>query len=416
MSKKQPRLSIVIPCYNAGRYIANMLQSIVDQDMSDEIEVILSDDCSPEPFDKEVEPFLDKLNIKRTRTKQNKCPGNTRQTGADIATGEWMCFADQDDTFVPGTLKEVFKAIDESGESYFVLTDFDEMNVDGTLKRHNDRTMGWTHGKFFNRENLWIKYNLSYDRDLFSHEDVYMISNVNCVLKLIGRMPTYVPITTYRWLNNPDSVSRNNYNTLDGGKHQFLEVCLRDYIASTGLVYYDAPLKYNAGNNPEYVGYCRNSCFDVFAYCYFYEMSFMFRDPEGYIKSNLNVIQNYLAGVKQRFQCKNEDFMEYYSFQGARAYLATLNGSHIATGGLYVPCMTIHQFLDYLHPDSIELNCWQYLRHPDYNLVNPENQAGHIVEPWNESQNAKPEESKPEDEKPAAEKEEKKEPEKKKSK
>ena len=46
----RPYFSIIIPCYNSGKTITNLLQSIIEQHMSDDLEVILSDDKSTEPY------------------------------------------------------------------------------------------------------------------------------------------------------------------------------------------------------------------------------------------------------------------------------------------------------------------------------------------------------------------------------
>ena len=52
------KVSIIIPVYNVAPYIKRCLDSIVAQNMSDEIEVILSDDHSTESYDKEIERCL----------------------------------------------------------------------------------------------------------------------------------------------------------------------------------------------------------------------------------------------------------------------------------------------------------------------------------------------------------------------
>jgi len=53
MEASIPFFSIIIPCFNSAPYIAHLLQSIVDQHLpKHDLEVILSDDCSTEPYDK----------------------------------------------------------------------------------------------------------------------------------------------------------------------------------------------------------------------------------------------------------------------------------------------------------------------------------------------------------------------------
>lgn len=42
--------TVCIPCYNPDDRLDNLLQSIVNQNCSDDIEVIIIDDCSTEDF------------------------------------------------------------------------------------------------------------------------------------------------------------------------------------------------------------------------------------------------------------------------------------------------------------------------------------------------------------------------------
>ena len=52
---KRPFFSIVVPCYNSRETLGALLESIVLQHMNDEIEVVLSDDCSNESYQDIVE-------------------------------------------------------------------------------------------------------------------------------------------------------------------------------------------------------------------------------------------------------------------------------------------------------------------------------------------------------------------------
>ena len=100
------KLSVIIACYNARPFIARMLDSLVAQSFKD-MEVVLSDDCSPEPYDDIVQRYENKLNIVRTQTAYNCCPGNTRQAGYDASSGDWVIFGDQDDEYVPGAFHKI---------------------------------------------------------------------------------------------------------------------------------------------------------------------------------------------------------------------------------------------------------------------------------------------------------------------
>ena len=240
----RPFFSIIIPCYNSKATIGNLLQSIVDQHISEEIEVILSDDHSTEDYYDEIECYLGQLCIKMTETEYNFAPGNTREAGTKLATGQWLCFADHDDEFVPDTLKTIKETIESYDEKYCAIANFYEIDYN-TKKVLSEmkRTRNWNHAKFYNLDNLWKPYNIHFKKDLLTHEDIYISSCVNCALKDInGDRPLFIDCFCYKWMNRPTTISREKY-----GNYSFLEVFFKDYLESTGYAYIE---QYKAGHIP----------------------------------------------------------------------------------------------------------------------------------------------------------------------
>ena len=54
-------VSVIIPAYNAGKYIANAVYSALEQEdiAEGELEVIVINDCSPDDIDTAMQPFAD---------------------------------------------------------------------------------------------------------------------------------------------------------------------------------------------------------------------------------------------------------------------------------------------------------------------------------------------------------------------
>ena len=127
------QFSIVIPCYNCKNTISATLQSIVDQHLGNKIEVVLVDDCSTEDFSKEVSNFKDKLNICEYKTPRNLGVGGARQYGLDSATGDWVIFCDNDDTFVPNTFNRVRTIIRNNPSRNIIQTRFQEVEQSGNI-------------------------------------------------------------------------------------------------------------------------------------------------------------------------------------------------------------------------------------------------------------------------------------------
>ena len=100
-------LSIIIPYYNTREYTTALLLRLAPQ-VNDEVEVLLIDDASPEPFDNAAFPWL-----KVIRHKKNKFCAGARNTGLSRAKGEYIAFMDSDDMvpeyYIPRLLEEINK-------------------------------------------------------------------------------------------------------------------------------------------------------------------------------------------------------------------------------------------------------------------------------------------------------------------
>lgn len=338
---QRPFFSIIIPCYNSGKTIGKLLDSIYAQNMNDEIEVIISDDNSTEPYFDIVERYADEISIRLIKTDYNFAPGNTREKGVSIAEGIWVCFADHDDEFIPETLPVVKQSIIESGEQYYAIANFIEANPDtGEVIREMIQYRNWNHAKFYNLDNLWKANNIHFKKDLLTHEDIYISSRINCAMQQYGDDPLAVDVFCYIWNNRPTSISREIY-----GDHSFLEVFFKDYIESTGRVYLDQV----ASGKISY-DYGLYSVVEVLLYCYFYTESFKFHDPKGWIRENDDYSRSYLTDIKQEFKVDNDKIMEIVSENDA-AMFCGVRESAIMGCGPHVPEKTLRQWLDFLHKD-----------------------------------------------------------------
>ena len=340
-----PKLSVILACYNARPFIGRMLDSLVAQNFKD-MEVVLSDDCSPEPYDDIVQRYEKKLHIVRTKTAYNCCPGNTRQAGYDASSGDWVIFGDQDDEYVSGAFHKVFKEIEKSerdGQHFpVVTTDFDEGSyVNGQFRqiRRHSKSYGWTHGKFYRRE-WWEKNHVAYKHDLKSHEDIYLSSLVTCVLDETKEQPMYVPVLTYRWLKRPDSITQ-------GEDRLFIENHMPEYIESTGSVFLD----YYKRRGDEALKIAKYYAISVVLYCYFYHMGVVFTDSRGFIRENTEAISAYYQELKQTFGMTNEDVLLYSAQERGRYFWNIQQQAMIATGP-YIPCIAFPLYLSMMAPEE----------------------------------------------------------------
>lgn len=92
-----PKISIIIPVYNAEKYIGECLESCVNQSL-EEIEIIVVNDCSPDNSIKIAEKFQKSdSRVRIINHKENKRQGGARNTGVQEALGEYIWFVDSDD-------------------------------------------------------------------------------------------------------------------------------------------------------------------------------------------------------------------------------------------------------------------------------------------------------------------------------
>jgi glycosyltransferase involved in cell wall biosynthesis len=101
-----PMISVVIPCYNATAYIAETLQSVVDQTFLD-WEAIVLDDGSADDTPVVVDSFTRRDGRMRLVRRMNSGVSTTRNTGVAAARGEFIAFLDADDVWHPTYLQRM---------------------------------------------------------------------------------------------------------------------------------------------------------------------------------------------------------------------------------------------------------------------------------------------------------------------
>ncbi|MBO5412322.1 MAG: glycosyltransferase family 2 protein [Clostridia bacterium] len=98
------KFSIVVPVYGVERYLDECLRSILEQTYTD-FEVVLVDDCSPDACPKKCDDYAKAdPRVKVVHKPHNEGPGYARNTGMDVALGEYVLFVDSDDYLSNETL------------------------------------------------------------------------------------------------------------------------------------------------------------------------------------------------------------------------------------------------------------------------------------------------------------------------
>lgn len=101
-TSRSPGISVVIPCYNAGEYLAEAIASVQAQHRPAD-EIIVVDDCST---DGSAERAVS-LGVRCLTTGQNAGPSRARNLGVQAACGDIVAFLDADDWWEPGHIAAV---------------------------------------------------------------------------------------------------------------------------------------------------------------------------------------------------------------------------------------------------------------------------------------------------------------------
>jgi glycosyltransferase involved in cell wall biosynthesis len=105
-----PRVSVVVPCYNLGPFLAEAVDSVLGQSFTD-VEILVVDDGST---DAETKAILDSFSRPKTRVLRSENRGlpGAKNLGIAQTSGELLCFLDADDLLEPQMLARSIAVLD----------------------------------------------------------------------------------------------------------------------------------------------------------------------------------------------------------------------------------------------------------------------------------------------------------------
>lgn len=102
-----PKISVIMPAYNSEKYIAEAIESILNQTFTD-FEFIIIDDGSTDKTEQIIKTYTDKR-IKFIKNKSNLGIVESLNYGIEIATGEFIARMDADDISLPNRFEKQLK-------------------------------------------------------------------------------------------------------------------------------------------------------------------------------------------------------------------------------------------------------------------------------------------------------------------
>lgn len=216
-----PVISVIVPIYQAEKYMRRCLDSIRAQTFSD-FEAILVEDGSSDASGQICDEYAEQDSRFRVIHKEHEGVSIARQTGLDSAKGKYVIHADCDDWVEPEWLQSLYDKI-EADNADMVFCDFERVFVnrsEPSVQRPSsmdntdiladllvDRLMGVCWNKLIRTE-CFRRFNISFVPNMSFMEDLFVV----CMLLVNGIKVSYLPKILYHYdlSTNTSSLTRNN--------------------------------------------------------------------------------------------------------------------------------------------------------------------------------------------------------------
>ena len=122
------KISVIIPAYNAERYIAKAIESCLSQTYAPS-EIIVIDDGSTDGTAAVAESFPSPVRV--IRLAENMGVSVARNRGVQASTGDWIAFLDADDWFLPDKLELQRRCALEHKQAVLIYTGWRVISIEG---------------------------------------------------------------------------------------------------------------------------------------------------------------------------------------------------------------------------------------------------------------------------------------------
>jgi glycosyltransferase involved in cell wall biosynthesis len=122
------KISVIIPAYNAERYIAKAIESCLSQTYTPH-EIMVIDDASTDGTAAVAESFPSPVRV--IRLAENMGVAAARNRGVQASTGDWIAFLDADDYFLPEKLELQRRCALENEQAVLIYAGWRVISVEG---------------------------------------------------------------------------------------------------------------------------------------------------------------------------------------------------------------------------------------------------------------------------------------------
>ena len=243
-----PKVSVIIPAYNAEKYIRRCLVSIAEQTLPD-IEVIVVNDGSTDGTGKIADEFARSDPRFHVIHQENKGVAAARQAALNYASGVYSIHVDSDDWINPEMLEHlVSRALEEDDD--MVICDFIVHGKDGQIevwRQDPESSDHWVvlgktfhdlHGSLCNkliRKSCYIMAGARFDESMYACEDLW----VTLSLMTLPIRIAYLGEALYHYDQSQNAASYVNANPLIKERLSVLDKFATKYGLCHVEKYYD---------------------------------------------------------------------------------------------------------------------------------------------------------------------------------
>lgn len=214
------KISVIIPIYNVEKYIQTCVSSLYNQSINEnELEIIIVDDESPDNSLSIVKKIAKNHSNITIISQKNKGLGGARNTGIQMAKGQYLLFLDSDDYLLPKVLPNIINIARQNN------LDILEFGAQGILATGNIvyEVSKNTKEKIYNGITYYnkIKYmnsacNKLYKRDLLLKNNILFLEKIyiedfefNTRAFFYAKKVMAISNIVSHYLQTPDSITRN---------------------------------------------------------------------------------------------------------------------------------------------------------------------------------------------------------------
>lgn len=177
------KLSVIIPCYNAEKYIGNCIYKILNEQIdnvnlkSEEIEIIVINDGSTDNSQKIIEDIAFKHTNVKLINKINEGVSVARNVGIEKANGKWIAFIDADDFIDERALPKLIEICETTGSDVIA---FQYRHVNLQIKSTSQNSKPYITKSINGLSHIINSYGLTWSKGCWNN-----IYNLNFLRKII---------------------------------------------------------------------------------------------------------------------------------------------------------------------------------------------------------------------------------------